>query len=263
MQVDPGEGEVGPGGEMDLRVDVQRAGLSSGTHSATIVLRTNGGDREVAIAVEVSPAVLHVEPAVFDFAETLDETTVTVHNLGGGALIWTIESDEPWVSAEPVAGETTGAQNIRLRIDRSELAPGTHTSSLQIRSNGGSGSISVSLAVPSRSPFYLKPDGTLSAEAHPSDKLYQKRISGGDTEWRCRLDPNRITGRDYSISIQAASYEETYLKVSLLLTQFAGEIPLVSTLFTIQGASLLPYEDVLTGPDPTPSVCRQPAPEVN
>ena len=104
IQIDPDEGGVESGGEMDLRVDVQRAGLSSGAHSATIVLRTNGGNREVAIAVEVSPAVLHVEPAVYDFSETLDETIVSVHNLGGGALIWTIESDEPWVSAEPVAG---------------------------------------------------------------------------------------------------------------------------------------------------------------
>jgi hypothetical protein len=250
IRINPGEGGLEPGGEMGLRVDVQRAGLSSGTHSATIVLRTNGGDREVAIALEISPAVLRIEPAVIDFAETLYEATVRVHNLGGGALTWTIEPDEPWVSAEPAAGETTGIQNIRLRIDRSELAPGTHTSGLQVRSNGGSGSVSVSLVVPSRSPFYLRPDGTLSTETNPPDKLYQKRLSGGETEWRCGLDPNRITGRDYGISIQAASYEETDLQVSLLLAQFETEIPLVSTLFTIQGSTLLPYEDVLTGPDP-------------
>ena len=116
IQIDPDEGGVESGGEMDLRVDVQRAGLSSGTHSATIVLRTNGGNREVAIAVEVSPAVLHVEPAVCDFAETLDEATVSVHNLGGGALIWTIESDETWISAEPAAGETTRWPGRAFRI---------------------------------------------------------------------------------------------------------------------------------------------------
>lgn len=250
IRINPDEGGLATGDEMDLRVDVQRAGLSSGPHSATIVLRANGGDQEVAVALEIPPAVLHIEPAVFDFAETLDEATLTVHNSGGGTLIWTIEPDEPWVSVEPMEGETAGTQNIRIRVDRPELAPGTHAANLQVRSNGGSGSVFVSLVVPSRQAFHLHPDGTLSTEANPPDKLYQKRISGGETEWRCRLDPDRITGTDYSLSILAGSYEETDLQVSLLLAEFGRETPLVSTLFTVQGSSPIPYEDRLTGPDP-------------
>ena len=62
---------------------------------------------------------------------------LTVGNDGGGTLAWTASADEPWVDLSFSQGTLApgGASTIRVTVDGSGLAAGTHTATISVSGN--------------------------------------------------------------------------------------------------------------------------------
>jgi hypothetical protein len=247
IQALPAQGELAPDETVRVTVEIQRTGLIQGSHEARIVIRSDGGDRDVTVRCQVPGPVLAVVPDRIDFGKALSEQEVAITNLGGGLLTWSAEWEAAWVRLDPRAGETVQSQNALLSIDRSLLGPGTHATFLQVQSDGGTESVSVSAEVPSWSTFYLTPDLALATDPGPEGSIYQKRLSRGETVWSRDLGGEGATGTDSFFSLQAASYGADKLEVSLVLEHATGEIILGAATFTIQSDSFQAYEEHFSG----------------
>jgi len=67
-------------------------------------------------------------------------------NAGGGKLDWNITENMPWLTVLPKSGLTkTDTIQVLLKVDRSELKPGKYRGNLDIRSDGGDTSLTVSI----------------------------------------------------------------------------------------------------------------------
>ncbi|NUQ44253.1 MAG: hypothetical protein HUU32_22940, partial [Calditrichaceae bacterium] len=103
-----------------------------------------------------TPPVLAVDP--LSLSETLvagnsSAQTLSISNTGGalaGDLTWSI-SENPavgWLEVAPTAGTTTGGSTANVTVTfTANVAPGNYSASLDVTSNGGSATVSVSLTV--------------------------------------------------------------------------------------------------------------------
>ncbi|TDE02430.1 S8 family serine peptidase [Jiangella asiatica] len=111
-QVRPLSGTVGPGGEQQVEVVLDSAGMSAGTHDATLCLRSNDAVRPlrpvpVRLVVEEIPAI-DVAPQALDVAQptdTITEHELAIANVGDGLLEWSIET----AAGAPAANSATAA----------------------------------------------------------------------------------------------------------------------------------------------------------
>jgi serine protease len=105
-------------------------------------------------AIELSPLSI-----AFGTAATM--LSVQVANGGGGTLdvstlTITTTDGNPWLSAVPVAVPvpvTTDTSAIQVFVDRTGLADGNYTGSVQVGSNGGTQTVSVTMTVDSSAPI--------------------------------------------------------------------------------------------------------------
>jgi len=89
--------------------------------------------------------VLSVSPGHIDFGKYLTEKSFHVANAGTGTLTWSVSESIPWLDASPTSG--TDAGTVALTVDRTGLAFGTYTGTIDVTSNGGSQGVSVSMEV--------------------------------------------------------------------------------------------------------------------
>jgi hypothetical protein len=88
---------------------------------------------------EVGPAV-DVTPATFDVAGipgTIFEDEITISNLSGPDLTWTLAADQTWVTADSTSGTIAsgGSEVVDLTIDSTGLAVATHNATITITTN--------------------------------------------------------------------------------------------------------------------------------
>ncbi|GAB3697783.1 hypothetical protein GCM10027592_22250 [Spirosoma flavus] len=132
----------------NFTVNVNRNGLSAGTQTGSIAVTSNGGSVEVPVTVTVDQpaATLAVSPANLSFGTTSTEQTLSLSNSGGGTLTWSVSSNPNWLSASPTSGSNNGT--VTVRVNRSGLASGSYTGSIQVTSNGGTSTIPVTMSIP-------------------------------------------------------------------------------------------------------------------
>ncbi len=151
----PASGTTAAGRETRVVVTPSRADLDPGSHAATLELESNGGRATSALTVEVAaPAELRLDSSALDFGSNSTTRIVTLFNDGGLSLNWTARTSADWISLVPSSGsiepgESTG---LTVRASRDDLPVGAHGATLRIESNGGTKSLSVSLAVEASSP---------------------------------------------------------------------------------------------------------------
>lgn len=130
----------------------------------TVSLTVEGPDGEDTETKENFITVLPCEPQLSTIPDSLDhdfgdieegETsfwTFTVENSGSGTLEWSAESDQPWISLDPLQGELGAGeeQSVTIRIDTSGLTAGENIGNITIDSNGGRkrGNIKVNVIEP-------------------------------------------------------------------------------------------------------------------
>ncbi|MEJ5378477.1 MAG: choice-of-anchor D domain-containing protein [bacterium] len=152
LSVSQMSGEMDPGTSTTLTVTVNRTGLQPGTYLGDIYIASNGGDRGVAVRMNV-PAFISVSPSSLDFAEAKKRLELTIRNTNASTpLTWSIASDLPsWLTASQMNGEIPPGGNARIYLyaDRSGLyLDQTYAHTLSISSNGGDASVPVSMTVP-------------------------------------------------------------------------------------------------------------------
>ncbi len=63
--------------------------------------------------------------------------SLVLHNSGGGSILWTASSSEPWLMVSPSTGMFSSSQVIFVAVERKNLKPGDYTGKLTISSNIG------------------------------------------------------------------------------------------------------------------------------
>jgi serine protease len=103
------------------------------------------GALEAASAPVTTTPTLLLSPTTLDFGALDTTLNLIVSNAGRGTLtVSSFQVDQPWVTVTP---RVVGANTVT--VDRTSLGPGLHTSLISIVSNGGTGSVTVRLNVPS------------------------------------------------------------------------------------------------------------------
>src|SRR6266702_3075170 len=178
LKLSSSSGKIQPGGlPQILSVTADTTQLAAGNHSAMLNIKSNGGNKQVAITVVVkgatptptptptgttpttSPAVLAVNPAGLDFGKMDPGTTKTlqetVSDSGGQSLTWNVDTGGTnWLSVDTGNGtvQPGGNQTINVKADTSNLSPGPYSATLNFTSNGGNASVSVTLTVNTPQP---------------------------------------------------------------------------------------------------------------
>lgn len=87
--------------------------------------------------------VVSVTPTSLDFGATDTQKSLAVANTGGGALVWTVSSDEDWITLSPEIGLDDAT--VTVTVDRSALAVDFHTAAITVASNAGSATVGVTV----------------------------------------------------------------------------------------------------------------------
>lgn len=165
-----------------ITVAVSREGLSAGTHSGSVDITSNGGDRSVTVQMTVlPPPKLSVDVSSLDFGK--DKTTLTFHisNIGKGSLNWEISVSKGWLTVNPQSGTITDeSQEVTVIVDRSGLSPGSYGGIISITSNGGDQSVNVSMGVPHPPKLKVVPN-TLNFETSLTTLTFNIINSGDGT----------------------------------------------------------------------------------
>lgn len=98
----------------------------------------------IALQGATTPKLL-VTPTSLSYGMADTAKSVNVANIGTGQLEWACAPSEPWIGIAPATG--SGAGTVRVTVNRSGLVAGEHTGTLTFSSNGGSATVTVTMAV--------------------------------------------------------------------------------------------------------------------
>ncbi len=127
-------------------IQVSKSGYTTNTKTVTVVPgEAMNGD------VTLMPIVpeLNVSVTSLNFGSNLTSLPIAIRNFGQGTLNWNVNEDADWVAVNPLSGTTTTEiSNVIVSVDRSVLAPGNHSQTVSIISNGGNATISITITKP-------------------------------------------------------------------------------------------------------------------
>jgi uncharacterized membrane protein len=292
LKLSSSSGNIQPGDlPQILSVTADTTQLAAGNHSATLNIKSNGGNKQVAITVVVtaatptptpttttpptSPAVLTVNPASLDFGKMAPATSQalqeTVGNSGGQALTWNLDTTSlpGWLSVDTSSGMAVspgGQQTINVTADTTDLSPGSYTATLNFTSNGGNKVVPVTLIVNVPPPAVLgvSPNsldfGALDPNTHKTLPETVSNTGGQVLIWQ--LDPTSLpswlTVDKGSDTLQPGSQETINLTASTANLKAGG--PYTATLnFTSNGGNV-PVSVTLTVNSLPPILCLNPNP---
>jgi hypothetical protein len=153
--VEPASATTAPGSTTTVVVTPKRTSLSDGTHSTTLTLESNGGQRSVALSVAVASAArLSVSPLQVDFGSDGTSSAVTIANGGGRPLAWSAGESAAWLSVSPASGTLAPHSDatIQLFADRGASTAGTYEETLSVESGVGAAAVEVVMTVPAPDP---------------------------------------------------------------------------------------------------------------
>lgn len=112
--------------------------------------------------------LLLLSPTVLDFGSTETVKTFDILNLGTDTLTWSVFEDPgvSWItSVSPLSGE--GEETVTVAVSRIGLEAGLYSAKVSITSNGGDGTVTVTLSVPGggRRVLVSLPDTTAALES--------------------------------------------------------------------------------------------------
>lgn len=133
-----------------VELTISRQGLAPGDYSGLIAISSDGGSGTISVAMKVdepSPE-LSFTPEEFNFSKNDSSGVIEINNIGAGILNWQLAKDKDWIIIDETSGSTTTEPStIDISIDPTSLAPGTHSGNIEITSDGGNGTIVVSVTI--------------------------------------------------------------------------------------------------------------------
>ena len=262
----PSSGRVDPHGSDTVRVRINRVAVSQGTHSATLTIGAGGQSRVLSVSVhEANPARAALTPQALTFSSTEATGTVEVVNSGGSDLNWDL-SGPGWVSINPSSGNLNpgGRQRVALTALPVGLTGGLYNGALELSSNGGSATTSLSLTVVAPSGLRLDP-GTLdfgTSRAQMSIRLVNDGETAADwvaqpsTQW---VFLSKTTGRLPPKLTQLLTVEITRSNLSHGINQGAIQFSSnVGTATAIVMAGIVPAGGPGSPPSSSPKLAVSP-----
>jgi glucose/arabinose dehydrogenase len=141
LTVSPGSGTA----PRDLSVNVNTAGLTAGTHTATVRVEGAGDTKLIPVTLTLTPPqppALSVSPASLTFnvvegGAAPPAQSLAIANTGGGTLSFTTSDDAAWLSASPASG--TAPASVSVAVSPAGLARGTYSGSVRVDASGATG----------------------------------------------------------------------------------------------------------------------------
>jgi M6 family metalloprotease-like protein len=139
-----GSGTLAPGASEVDTVAISVAGLDLGDYAGTLTFTGNAVNSpqtlEALLNVVESPSIAldgTLEFEAWEGDSPPEGVILTVGNDGGGTLTWTASVDQPWVDLSFSSGTLApgGASTIRVTVNGSGLAAGTHTAAITVSGN--------------------------------------------------------------------------------------------------------------------------------
>jgi hypothetical protein len=188
-----------------VNVTVNSEALEPGEYEGTITIKSNGGDEEGIIHLNVTPGeepILTVYPRSLYFKLNEGESSsqkLRISNSGEGTLEWEVSSEESWIDLDPPNG--INSEVVTVTVDGGDLDPGEYEGTITIGSNGGNEDLPVKLEVlkVSKPPLLVvTPDPpsfkiNLSEGASTSREFQISNGGGGTLEWEVLSDQWWIT----------------------------------------------------------------------
>jgi len=120
--------------------------LQFGTYQDVLLIRSNGGDREVPLTLNHSKPQIKVWLPILTFSRTWLSNTLLVYNHGGNILDWNLASKPEWIELSRSNGRVADVPDsltVEARIESLEYR--NYTDKILIESNGGNAEIVVDL----------------------------------------------------------------------------------------------------------------------
>ena len=186
-----------------------------GVHSCDIQITSNGGDGQfqVRFSEGIIPGdpCLEYDPESHDFGTILpgqtDSTTFEIWNDNTGILTYSLSESSDWLELSTTSGESTGEHDtITVEINATGLTTGMHTCDIEITSNGGTGTFTVTVNV--QEPVAQSPTVEITKPLENMLYLLDKEITA--------LSFNFIIGQ-ITIEVEADDIDGTITKVEFYI----------------------------------------------
>ncbi len=185
LSVTPIKGEVEAGKSSSITITISREGLRPGTYISTFNIVSNGGNGSITINATIPepPPFLTLSTTSLDFGTSISQSSFTIINKGGGKLIWSINDSQNWLKISPTNGEIgfEGNSIVTVNIIRQGLDVGKYTYAIPILSNGGNGSVNVTMLVPEPAPLLSVSSNIIDFETSVIEKSLNITNNGGGT----------------------------------------------------------------------------------
>jgi hypothetical protein len=150
---------------------VDRTGLPPGTYNGSVTISSNGGTKNVPVAMQVpGTPTINVTPLTLNFLSNQESAQFSISNNGDGPLTWSLrlenagdpgtEIDPPaYMTINPAGGITqVGATSmVEVEIDRGQLDPGIHSFLIIVQSNVGDVTVTLNIAVGGSAEIGVEP----------------------------------------------------------------------------------------------------------
>jgi len=216
LTVNPNSGTIASGKSVNFIVAVSRTGVDPGDYSDTIIMTSNAGERRISVAMSV--ANLTFTPTSFNFGTTETQGRLIISNTGSGSLSWSAAKTQSWLSLSSASGFIAkGASTIvTVTANRVGAPPGTQTDTISLTSNGGNGSIPVTIQVPGLS---FSPASLSFGVGDTNKTLTISNVGAGALTWQALKKETWLTLSSTSGSVDAGK------SVTVTITVASGMDP--------------------------------------
>lgn len=209
------------GSDETVTVTANTNGLSVGPHSAMLHIRSDNSDVQITVKIDVIPiaqsgqqAILNVPQQNLDFGQLQTgqkvRQSISIANLGNLPLKWQASSNKEsatWLSLATTNGTVQpGAvpQLTQVNVNTTGLAAGSYNGTINITSNGGNATVTVTFVVTPLTPTLTPPTWSVNPTSLNSSAcgvsapctvtLTEDASSSADIDWT----PNSDVGANFN-----------------------------------------------------------------
>ncbi|GMV94620.1 MAG: hypothetical protein AMXMBFR82_43980 [Candidatus Hydrogenedentota bacterium] len=149
-----------------------RTGLTPGTYNGTVTISSNGGTKNIPVAMQVpGTPTIEINPLTINLLNNQETTQFSITNNGDGPLTWSLrleDADDPGTEIDPPAymtidpsGGTTQASAtsmVDVEIDRGQLDPGVYSFLIIVESNAGDVTVTLNISAGASAEIGVEPE---------------------------------------------------------------------------------------------------------
>ena len=171
---------------------------------------------------------LFVSPTSLDFGLTSVTKSFAIGNVGGGSLTWAVSEFIPWLTVSRTSG--TGSATVTVTVDRSALSTGSYTGLINVSSNGGNETVTVTMEVVAEPVLGVSPTFLHFFASASNGALSIWNAGGGTLHWNISTDqpwlsatPSSGTGDDQvAVNVYRAGLSDGTYYGNLFVTSNGG-----------------------------------------